>query len=369
MRIVFVIIVFLHGLLHSLGFIHAFSLIEVKGMTLPMSKPIGVLWLVTTILFVIYVILYLTHSKHAWWVGLVAVVLSQILIILLWKDARFGTIPNIIILAVALCAMSYQNFQSQIQRETTHLLQQNPITADRVIQESDLSTLPDPVQRWLRRSGMVGRPFISVGRIVQDAEMQMKPGKGGWKTAQAIQFSTVNSPAFIWKVNVNGGGLMSFQGRDIFEDGHGNMTIKVNSVIKVVDAKGDKLDEAILQSYLGEMVWFPSVALSPYITWHAIDENTATATMSYKGTSGSGTFFFDTNGYVTKYSALRYKDNDDKAKRYVWEMDIQAYDTFDGIRIPSEATSTWKLEEGDWTWLKIKVVDVKYNQKALDVTK
>jgi hypothetical protein len=27
-------------------------------------------------------------------------------------------------------------------------------------------------------------------------------------------------------------------------------------------------------------------------------------------------------------------------------------------------TSTWKLDEKDWTWLKLEVTDIKYNKNA-----
>jgi hypothetical protein len=42
-------------------------------------------------------------------------------------------------------------------------------------------------------------------------------------------------------------------------------------------------------------------------------------------------------------------------------INITDYKTFDGIKVPSKMTSTWKLEEGDWTWLKLEVTDIKYN--------
>jgi hypothetical protein len=112
------------------------------------------------------------------------------------------------------------------------------------------------------------------------------------------------------------------------------------------------------------MVWFPSLALSPYISWEQVDENTAKATMSYKGTSGSGLFYFNPAGEVTKFSALRYKGNETESKRYEWEMNISEYRRFEGIKVPAKMTSTWKLDSEDWTWLKLEVTDISYNVNA-----
>jgi len=364
MKIVFLITLLLHGLIHLLGFIKGFELKEIKELTLPISKPLGVVWLTATFLFLTYGVLHLLNSKYAWLIGLIAVVLSQVLVILFWKDAKFGTIPNIIILAVSISSFNYYSFQKIIQQETTQLLNKNLRTENSAINNSDLNNLPEPVKTWLRNSGILEKPFISYGKITQIAEMQMKPEQDNWLTATAIQYTTIDNPAFIWSVDVKMNSLLNFQGRDKYDDGKGEMLIKMNSLINIVNERGEKLNEGTLQRYLGEMVWFPSLALSPYITWEQIDENTATARMTYKGTSGSGTFYFNSNGEVTKFSALRYKGNETDAKRYNWEMNILGYKIFEGIKVPAKMTSTWKLDKKDWTWLKMEVTDIKYNKRS-----
>lgn len=364
MKIAFLIIVLLHGLIHLLGFVKGFELREVKELTLPISKTLGVVWLTATILFLTYGFLYLLNSKYAWLIGLVAVVVSQVIIFLFWKDAKFGTIPNIIILAVSIVSFGYYNFQRIIQEETAQLLSKNVNAENRILNEADLVNLPVPVKNWLKNCGALGKPFISMGKVTQTAEMQMKPDQDNWLTATATQYTTIDNPAFIWSVDVKMNSILSFQGRDKYDEGKGEMLIKLNSLFNVVNERGEKMDEGTLQRYLGEMVWFPSLALSTYITWEQIDENTAKATMTYKGTSGSGTFYFNSNGDITKFSALRFNGNDTDAKRRNWEMNILDYKTFEGIKVPAKMTSTWKLDDIDWTWLKLEVTDIKYNKIA-----
>ena len=364
MKIVFLIIVLLHGLIHLLGFVKGFELKEVKELTLPISKPLAVVWLTATFLFLSYGMLYILNSKYAWLIGLVAVVVSQVIIFLFWKDAKFGTIPNIIILTVSIVSFGYYNFQKLVQQETTQLLNKNVSVENRILNEIDLVNLPNPVKNWLKNCGALGKPFISFGKVTQIAEMQMKPDQDNWLTATAIQYTAIDNPAFIWSVDVKMNSLLNFQGRDKFDEGKGEMMIKMNSLFNIVNERGEKLDEGTLQRYLGEMVWFPSLALSSYITWEQIDENTAKATMTHKGTSGSGTFYFNSNGDVIKFSALRFNGNDADAKRRNWEMNILDYKKFEGIKVPAKMTSTWKLDDKDWTWLKMEVTDIKYNKNA-----
>jgi|GEM_PF-3530722 Flp pilus assembly protein protease CpaA len=45
------------------------------------------------------------------------VIFSQILIITSWQDAKFGMIPNIIILLVVIISFSIWQFQVQVEKE------------------------------------------------------------------------------------------------------------------------------------------------------------------------------------------------------------------------------------------------------------
>lgn len=365
MRTAFLLLVFLHGLIHVLGFVKGFGLRDVKELTVPISKPLGLIWLVASVLIWLFGVLYYVNAKYAWIFGLVAVVVSQLLVIAFWRDAKFATIPNVILLAVSVVLFAHYRFQRKVDGETKAIISQSAISTDAVISESDLNDLPLPVQKWLRRSGALGKPYMNIGKVTQVAEMQMKPDQENWLPATAIQYTSIDHPAFIWMVDVKMNPLIYFKGRDKFENGRGEMLITLNGLIPVVDEQGEKMDEGSLQRYLGEMVWFPSLALSPHIRWTGIDSTTAEATMDYMGTTGSGTFFFNTEGDFVKFSAMRFKGNEADAKRYEWVLLVNGYKTFGGVKIPADMTATWKLENQDWTWLKLQITDVTYNEQVI----
>ncbi len=118
MKIVFFIIVILHGLIHILGFVKGFGFKEVKELTLPINRSLGLLWLAASIITLVYAFLYFVSNKYSWLLGFIVVVLSQTLIIIFWKDAKFGTIPNTLILTVSLVSFGYYQFHKLIQQET-----------------------------------------------------------------------------------------------------------------------------------------------------------------------------------------------------------------------------------------------------------
>lgn len=365
MKVAFLILVLIHALIHLLGFVKAFNFSDIRELTIPISRPMGTLWLIAALLLLAYAILEVTQNRYAWLVGILGVLLSQILIIMFWKDAKFGTLPNILILAVSIMGYGSYRFHSMVEKDTARILAQSGLSGDKVISEADLEPLPKPVKKWLISSGMIGKPSILIGRVEQEAQMKMKPDQEDWMNATATQYTVIDQPAFIWTTRVKMNPLLYFLGRDKFEDGRGEMLIRMNSLISVVDANGVKLDEGSLQRYLGELVWFPSLAISPYITWEAIDDTSARATMDYRGTRGSGIFYFSAGGDFTRFSAMRYMGNDDSSTRHEWVLSVQEYREFEGVRVPSLMTATWKLPEGDWTWLKLEVTDLSYNEIAI----
>lgn len=86
-----------HGLIHLLGFVKAFNLASVEQLTEDISRTTGLLWLLVCLLFLITALLYYMQSDVWWILGTASVIISQVLIILSWSDAKAGTIANIII--------------------------------------------------------------------------------------------------------------------------------------------------------------------------------------------------------------------------------------------------------------------------------
>jgi len=100
LKIIFLVITVLHGLIFLMGFVKGFKLAEIKDVKSDISQTGGLLWLLTTFLFLITAVLFLLNMEPVWWIlAIVSVVYSQILTFMYWKDAKFGTIANVLIIA------------------------------------------------------------------------------------------------------------------------------------------------------------------------------------------------------------------------------------------------------------------------------
>lgn len=67
LKYVFGFVLLIHGLIHLRDFINAFYSTEINQPTLGISKPIGSVWLIVFILFVVSASQFLTHKKWYYW--------------------------------------------------------------------------------------------------------------------------------------------------------------------------------------------------------------------------------------------------------------------------------------------------------------
>lgn len=365
MKTAFLIIVFLHGIIHILGFVKAFRLAEVAQLSRHIPKSLGILWLLCAILFLAVFVLMIFN--RSWWpfFSIAAVILSQTLVIIFWQDAKFATVLNVIILLVSLPGLGEYHFDKMVQKEQKELISNISEKIPEKIGEESLSHLPGVVQKWMMNSGVLGKPEIFAVRLKQQGEMKIKKG-GKWMPFYAEQYFDVKNPAFNWKARVKLFPGIHFVGRDKFKEGEGEMQIKLLSLFNVVDErKNEKVNSGSMLRFLGELCWFPSAALNQYITWEKVDALSAKATFRLNDETVSGLFSFNENGDFKSFEAERFYGGGQGAKKEKWVVEALSYKVFDGIKVPALCRVTWKLPEGDFTWLKLELTTLDYNKTKL----
>lgn len=360
-KAIFASIVIIHGLIHLMGFVKAYQLAEINQLTQTIPKPIGLLWLISTLIFSIVAVIFLLKNDWWWMIAVPALVLSQMLIIMYWKDAKFATIANVIILVGVVIGYETWNFNAMVKNELKTFVSP-AISEKKVVTKEMLGELPPVVQKWLERSNVIGKEIIYSVHLKQIGEMRTSP-EGKWMPVEAEQWFKTERPRFIWIADVKAAPGIHLAGRDKYENGKGHMLIKLLSLIPVVDAKGKEIDQGTMVRYLGEIVWFPSAALNDYIQWEQIDLTKAKATMTYGGITALAMFKFDANGDVVSFEAKRYYDRKGGATLEDWfiQIDQNSYKEFEGIRIPARSAVIWKLKEGDFTWYRLEIADIHYN--------
>ncbi|MBA7688990.1 hypothetical protein ES703_97482 [subsurface metagenome] len=183
----------------------------------------------------------------------------------------------------------------RFKREVADMFADVNDTAPEVVTEADLEALPEPVQRYLHYSGIVGKEHIRTVRLRQQGSMRIKVG-GPWLALKAVQYYTTDPPAFLWRGSVKPMPLLWVAARDASLEGRGNLVVRLLGLFKIADARAPELDQGTLLRYLSEGIWFPTVYLEDYIQWEAIDSVSARATMSYGEVRASAVFYFNELG-------------------------------------------------------------------------
>lgn len=363
MRFVFAFLIFVHGLIHLMGFLKAFEFASMPQLKQNISKARGWLWLFAAILLTLTAILYV--FKKDWWIfiAFLAIIRSQVLILMTWKDAKFGTIPNVIILLIIISAYGNYRFNKNVNYETQLLLEGVSVQNKSIITNENVQHLPDIVQKWMQQSGVLGKEKIVSAWLKQKGEMKTKPS-GKWMPFEAEQHFDITNPGFVWSTEVDYLPMTKMVGMDTYLNGEGDMLIKLAGFIPVVEeGKNEKINQAAMLRYMAEMVWFPSAALNEYMTWETIDDATAKAIFTKNQNSVSGLYKFSPEGNFESFEAQRYYGAENDATLETWHVQSKSFKEFSGIRVPNKCQVIWKLKEGDFNWLNFEITDLKYNVK------
>ncbi|PHN08277.1 DUF6544 family protein [Flavilitoribacter nigricans] len=357
LRILFASFIAIHGLIHLLGFLKAFDLAAITQLNQDISRARGIGWLLASILIVGGALLFALQQPWWWIPGMLGAFLSQVLIFMAWSDARAGTLPNVLLILVAVLGFGAWEFRQSVKGRVVDIWPEESVQTEKVLAE-ELLTLPEPVQKWLQRTGVPDRDRAKKIYLQQKGQMRTAPG-GKWMDFEAEQWFLTEQPTFLWHAKVGAGSPVRLNGRDQLIGGHGRMLIKLFGLIPIVDADGPTIDQGTLLRYLAETIWFPSAATEPYIQWTPIDSLRARATLTIGQNQVSGVFFFNEAGDVVGFEALRYYDRKGTSKLEVWHIAIDgdSYRNFNGLRIPVKSQVSWNLEEGEFLWLKLEITD------------
>jgi hypothetical protein len=223
-----------------------------------------------------------------------------------------------------------------------------------------LQNLPEPVQRYLDYTGVVGKPWVDSGHLKQTGRFRQGLERP-WMPMTAEQSYTTNPPGFVWNARFKMAGLPLLRARDKYEGGHGHMFGKLAGLFTVFDMRGEELDQGTMLRYLSEMIWFPSAFLGDNISWKSVDDHTAQVTFSDHGKSVSGLMHFDDKGKLTNFTAERYREIDGEFSLDPWSTPIEQYGELAGLKLPVYGQAMWNLPAGDLVYVELQITELQYN--------
>ena len=242
----------------------------------------------------------------------------------------------------------------QFNKEVKLLFSQSKNISTKIFHYSELSGLPEPVQRYFKHVLKDGQSYISYARIKHTGQFKTGLDKD-WINIKGEQYATTEKPGFIWK-----GTTSTFTARDMYIVDKGRLVVSLFSLYNVVDAKGESYNQGELLRWLGESVLYPTNLLpSERLKWIGIDSQSAKLTFNYNGLSLFFTITFNETGEITQMETKRYMD---KVKLETWVIKSSSYKEMNDVVVPLAFEVLWRLQKEDLSYAKFYVTEIEYNK-------
>jgi hypothetical protein len=357
-KYIFAVIILMHGLIHFMGFAKAFGYGNITQLTKDISKSAGLLWFAASVSFIVAAILFLL-KKESWPViAIAATIISQILIITVWKDAKFGTIANVLALFVATASWASYHFERQFKEDVKKHMTQSAFSSNDILTEADIISLPVPVQKYIRYAGAVNKPKVKNMKIVFTGEMRDR-GKDFFKF-NSVQYNFFDNPArlFFMKAKMFG---ITVPGYHCYQNEAAAMQVKLFGLLNMVNIKGEEMNKAETVTVFNDMcLMAPATLIDKRIEWKPLDSLSAGATFTNGKSRITATLYFNQEGQLTNFiSDDRYAVSD--MKQYRFSTPAKEYMQINGMYILKYGEAVWHYPEGEFVYGKFNLKSIEYN--------
>jgi hypothetical protein len=365
-KVAFAVLLVVHGAIHVAGFAKAYGLAALPRLA-PVPHLTGWLWMAAAAGFIVSAVLLLTGVRHWWIVAGTALLVSQTLILVDFKEARFGTLANVIVLvpvALSLLDLRPSSLRALYESEARSLLHDaaSAVTAA-PITDADLAPLPAPVQAYLRRAGATGRPHVRHFHAVFRARMRSRPD-AGWMDATVEQhnFYGPRGPARLFFMTAKRWGI-PFVVFHRYVGNDASMRVRLAGLAELVDVKGPLMTQSETVTLFNDMCFLaPATLVDAPIRWESLDDRRVKATYSNAGHTISAVLSFDGEGDLVGFvSQDRYQLDGKTEKRFPWSTPLGQYRDFAGTRLASKGEARWVEPGGEWTYGEFVLERIAYD--------
>ncbi len=364
MRWFLFLLIMVHGLIHFMGFAKAFGFAELPQLAQSISKGMGVLWLAAGLGFLTSAVLLISAPRIWWAVGFSSVVVSQIAITGSWGDAKFGTIGNVVVLLGAVygfAAYGPLSFRAAYARDVGQRLSQQVVPA--LLTERDLASLPEPVQRYVRLSGAVGRPQVHHFRAAWRGRIRAGPADA-WMPFTAEQHNFLGEPARFFLMDARKGGLPV----DVLHAFGGDtavMRVRLLSLVPLVNVGGPEARRAETVTVFNDLsILAPAALVDPAIRWEPIDARSARAYYTAGRDTISAVLHFNEAGelvdFVSDDRLAASPDGTEFVPRR-WSTPLREYRTVGGWRVATRGEGRWHPPEGAFAYIELELIELQAN--------
>lgn len=282
----------------------------------------------------------------------------------MWQRVAMIGVGSLLMAGATASALGQMRWRSVTGRMRERLLRDAVPPPRKIVQLSELSGLPLPVQRYFRAVLVDGQPIIAAMRMTQTGAMNMSVTEQQWRDFTATQLVATEPPGFDWDARIRMLPGMAAHVHDAYIEGEGILSAKFLGLFSVADVRGTpEAARGELFRFLAEGPWYPTALLpGPKLAWTPVNDSAARATLVDRGTSVSVVFGFGADGLiVTMRAEGRDRIVDGVSTTLPWTGRFWNYMRRHGMRVPLNGEVAWELPEGPSPYWRGRVETISYD--------
>jgi len=235
-----------------------------------------------------------------------------------------------------------------------------------ILSEDETKHLPLPVQKYLAYTGVTGGEKVQNVRVVSEGRFRPDPQKD-LVPMVSEQYNFFKKPARFYYIKLKMHGV-PVVGLHEYKEAKASMRIKIASLFKVADAKGEIMNKAETVTIFNDMCLLaPASLIDKRIQWKTIDPLTVKAIFTNNEIAISALLYFNEKGEMINFvSDDRFLTTSGKEFRQArWSTPVSDYKDFNGVKLASYGEAIWNLPEGDYCYGQINIKEVDFNYYKL----
>ncbi|MFN7985781.1 MAG: DUF6544 family protein [Vicinamibacterales bacterium] len=363
MRLAFASLLVVHALIHLMGVVKAFDLAPLEQLKLAISPAVGILWLLAAVLLMIAAVGWLVAARWFWLAGLLAVVVSQAVIMPAWSDARAGTLPNLVLAALvvyAACAWGPFGLRAEYERLVRDAMSESAQRHNAVVPDTALLAVPPQVRRYLEFAGVPGAPPLHAVRVRMTGRIRSS-ATSEWMPFTADQHSFFDPPRrYFWMTATRGG--LPIDGLHVYGTTDASMRIRLLSLFPVVSMGGPEMMRTETVTVLNDMcIMAPARLLDPAIRWRELDAHSVEATYSNAGHVVHAVLVFNDEGALENFWSDDRPALAEDGKTMVpqrWSTPVGDYRAMPPYRLASRGEAHYAAASGEYAYIEFRGIEV-----------
>ncbi len=272
-------------------------------------------------------------------------------------------IAVIIVILVAFSLYYYsQHLHREYKEEVLKGLERTSKLKKELINEEDIANLPDPVQKYLKYVGVLGKEKVTHYKVIIDGSMKSTRDRD-WADVDVRQYSFMDEVTRLFFLKMNMSGIPVI-GLHAYADANAVMQIKVAGIFPVVDGKGEEMNQGETVTVFNDMcILAPATLIDKRIQWEPVDEYTAKATFNNEGISIQTVLYFNEKGQLINFESddRFYSPTGETYENVRWSTPVSNYKNINGYNLATYGEAIWHFPEEKYCYARFNIKDIQYN--------